>query len=191
MHARALTYVCMYLFTYICIMCVCLCFCISKSVWNNLLGQRYTAQAIVFIFDATLELEDISRQGWRWPTSSQARFTSSNQLKIWHVENGTSLIFTIRTHRSNVTHIDAHAHVRATDTYTQTRFKDQSKSLWCTHRVRRSPVSRFSITYRFSLLISEGPRHEAFTLYTNWQSFFGERNEKVTEMHVVLYGLII
>lgn len=182
--------------------CVCVSLClwisksvwnrISKSVWNNLRGQRYTAQAIVFVYIwrhawAWRYLET----GWRWPTSSQAHFTSSSQLRIWHVENRTSLIFTIRTHRSTVTHTIAYAHVRATDTYTQTRFKDQGKSLWCTHRVRRSAVSRFSVTCRFSLLISEGLGHEAFTLYTNWQSLFGERNEKVTEIHVVLYGLII
>lgn len=118
-HAWACAHICMYvsIYLYMYCVCVCVCLCISKSVWNNLRGQRYTAQAIVFVYIwrhawAWWYLET----GWRWPTSSQARFTSSSQLRIWHVENRTSLIFTIRTHRSNVTYTQTHMHTCAQQT---------------------------------------------------------------------------
>lgn len=64
MHARALTYVCMYLSTYICIVCMYVCVFAYPNLFEIIYEDNDTLHKLLclFIFDATLELEDISRQ---------------------------------------------------------------------------------------------------------------------------------
>lgn len=64
MGVRSYMYVCIYLSTYICSVCVYLCVFAYPNLFEIIYEDNDTLHKLLclFIFDATLELDDISRQ---------------------------------------------------------------------------------------------------------------------------------